>query len=128
MLVTKTVVIANGASLSEAVGPLDGLRLVGIQMPATWTSAELTFDASVDGLTYQSVYDAYGELQFATPVEGTYFMMLDIGNLGWIGPLPQVRYLKVRSGTAGTPVAQGAARTLTLVFEAIHPYAWGTRG
>jgi hypothetical protein len=31
----------------------------------------------------------------------------------WVG----VRFLKIRSGTAGTPVNQAAARTLTLVVQ-----------
>jgi hypothetical protein len=37
--------------------------------------------------------------------------MLNIGD--WIG----VRYMKVRSGTSGTPVNQGGARTITLVVQ-----------
>jgi hypothetical protein len=31
----------------------------------------------------------------------------------WVG----VRFLRIRSGTAGTPVNQGGARTITLVVQ-----------
>lgn len=105
---TRTVTIANGASLSDAVD-LGGRKLVAIDMPASWTAASLTFQASVDGVTFDNVYD--GATERALIVGASYYSALNIGD--WVG----FRHLKIRSGTAGTPVNQGGARTLTLVVQ-----------
>ena len=105
---TTTVVIANGESLSGAKD-LRGRKLVAIIMPDTWTAASLTFQASVDGTNYFNVYDGSSERTLS--VSASYYSALNIAD--WVG----FRYLKIRSGTAGTPVNQGGARTLTLVAQ-----------
>lgn len=105
---TTTVVIANGASLSGAVD-LGGRKLVAIIMPDTWTAAALTFQASPDGTNYFNVYDDPTERKLT--VAASYYSALNIAD--WVG----FRWLKFRSGTAGTPVNQAAARTLTLVVQ-----------
>ncbi|NTU77322.1 MAG: hypothetical protein HGA90_05865, partial [Alphaproteobacteria bacterium] len=48
MLDNVTATIASGTSLSDAQN-LGGLRLFGLVMPAAWTTANLTFQASFDG-------------------------------------------------------------------------------
>jgi len=53
---TKTATIAQGASLSDAVDT-GGLTILSILMPATWDAAVLTFQGSLDGVTYGNVYD-----------------------------------------------------------------------
>ena len=107
---TQTVTIANGASPCSAPVVCNGGHLVGIQMPASWTAANLTFQGSADGVTYQEVYDNNGvEVQ----VVGTQAAFIPIPPT-LLGPLYA---LNIRSGTAGTPVNQGAARTLQLVFK-----------
>ena len=105
---TATATIANGASLSGVID-LGGRKLVAIDMPASWTAASLTFQASVDGTNFDNMYD--GATERSVTVAASYYSMLNIGD--WIG----VRYLKVRSGTSGTPVNQGGARVLTLVIQ-----------
>jgi hypothetical protein len=105
---TLTCTIENGGSLSGAVD-LGGRKLVAIDMPASWTAASLTFQASPDGATYDNMYD--GATERSLTVAASYYSMLNIGD--WIG----VRYMKVRSGTSGTPVNQGGARTITLVVQ-----------
>lgn len=105
---TTTVTIANGESLSGAVD-LKGRKLVGIVMPAAWTSASLTFQASPDGTNYFNLYD--GATERALTVAASYYSMQNIGD--WVG----VRYLKIRSGTSGSAVNQGGARVLTLVVQ-----------
>lgn len=105
---TRTAVIANGASLSGAVD-LGGRKLVAIIMPGTWTAASLTFQGSVDGTNFFNVYD--GATERALTVAANYYSALAIGD--WVG----FRWLKIRSGTAGTPVNQAAERTLTLVVQ-----------
>lgn len=105
---TATVTIANGASLSGAVD-LGGRKLVAIDMPAAWTAASLTFQASVDGVTYDDIYD--GATERSLTVAASRYLMQNIGD--WVG----MRWFRIRSGTAGTPVNQGAARIITLVVQ-----------
>jgi hypothetical protein len=98
--------IANGASLSDPID-LTGLVLVGLQMPAAWTAAAITFQASADGVTYADVYSAGAEL--SVTVSASQCVRLDSTIM------LSFRYWKIRSGTSGTPVNQGAARTIMAV-------------
>lgn len=100
--------IANAASLSSAID-LGNAKLVGIQMPAAWTAASLTFQGSWDGVTYADIYDNATERTYT--VAASRFLALNVGD--WVG----IRYIKVRSGTSGTPVNQGAARSITLLAQ-----------
>lgn len=106
---TFQAAIANGASLSGAVD-VAGTTLIAIQMPATWTAANLTFQGSADGSIYADVYNDSGD-EYSIPVSASHFIMLDQVQNRFRG----MRYLKVRSGTSGTPVNQGADRVLSLV-------------
>lgn len=102
-----TVTIANGASLSD-VAALGGMTLVGIIMPATWTAADLTFQASHDNSTFNNVYDADDA---EVTVEADASRYIQIAPTAYLG----MNYLKVRSGTTGSPVNQGGARSVILV-------------
>ena len=107
-----TVAIASGASLSDAEDMV-GRRLVGIIMPATWTSADITFQASIDGTNFYDLYDQDGnEVTVTSPTAS-----------GFIGIYTAFTFVpthvKVRSGTTGTPVNQGGDRTVTLIYQAI---------
>lgn len=105
-----TATIANAASLSAAVY-ISRANLVGIIMPAAWTAAALTFQASIDGDTYFDLYDQAGN-EVNIPTAASRFVGgLDALNFGCFN------YLKVRSGTTGVPVNQGASRDLTLVLR-----------
>lgn len=103
----RTATIANGASLSGAVYVGEG-KLVGITMPAAWTTAGLTFQVSSDGTTFTNAYDAAGAEVTASAAASTAISLDSL--LGLEGGL----WIKVRSGTNGSPVNQGAARTLLL--------------
>lgn len=105
----KTVTILSGASLSDALDLL-GLVPLGIQMGAAWTPAALTFQGSYDGVTYANVYDNTGTEVSVTVAASRYVTLPPT-------LLPGVRYIKVRSGTAGTPVAQAADRALRLMVR-----------
>jgi len=107
-LETLTATIENGGSLSGAVD-LGGRKLVAIDMPSSWTAASLTFQASVDGIIYDDLYD--GATERTLVVAASRYLAQAIGD--WVG----VRFLRIRSGTAGTPVNQGGARTITLVVQ-----------
>jgi hypothetical protein len=98
--------IANGAALSGAID-LDGYTLCGIQMPSAWTTANLTFQVSADGATYADVYSDSGGEYTVTAAASRYIVLNPADFAG-------MRFLKVRSGTTGTPVNQGGARTMLL--------------
>lgn len=115
---TIPVTILNTQSLSAAV-PLGPKSLVGIVMPAAWTAADLTFQGSVDGTTFDELTASdltaagtVATLQVHSPAAAQ-FIGLDPAKLRG------VNQLKVRSGTSGTPVAQGADRVLTLIVRGI---------
>jgi len=111
ILEMETVVIALGASLSGAA-TMEGRALAGIVMPAAWNAADLTFQASHDGTTYNNLYDAAGT---EVTVTASTSRFIQIATERYAGPL----FLKVRSGTAGAAVVQTAARNVILIFREI---------
>lgn len=106
--------ILSGAALSETL-QLDGRALVGIFMPAAWTAASLTFQASLDGTTWANYYirvdnTTLSELTITTPAASVFVAVDPTLFAG-------VTYLRIRSGTSGTPVNQGADRVLTTILR-----------
>lgn len=107
----QTATIANGGSLSGAVD-LAGKTLLGIVMPAAWTAANLTFQVSSDGVTYNDLYDNVGAEKTVIAAASRFIIAIPAD---WVG----VRYVKVRSGTAAATVAQGAQRDIKLITKAV---------
>lgn len=112
---TISFTIASGASLSSAVNVREGTHPAGsctpaaIIMPATWTAASITVQASVDGTTFYDVYDEFGtELTFTAAAAR--IIKIDAAAMWGVGLV-----FKFRSGTTGTPVNQATARTLSLI-------------
>ena len=105
-VVVKTATIANGASLSDAIDCAVA-RLGRITLPAAWTAAALTFQVSPDGTNWFNLYDAAGT-EYTAQAAASRAVIIPVADF------LSVRYLKVRSGTSGAPVAQGAERALTL--------------
>ena len=112
-IITSNLVhtIANGASLSDALD-LSGTSLVGYIMPASWTTANLTFQGSVDGTNFFNLYDKFGN-EITHIVAASQFIAVNPADLTC------VRYLKLRSGTSASSVNQGAQRQVTLVTRAV---------
>lgn len=111
------VTIANGTSLSPEFS-LRGFRIVGIKFPAAWTAADLTFQASeiptAEGGVYGNVFatdDAGTGAEVVVDAAASQVTVPDTTN-SW----PADCMVKIRSGTAGTPVNQGAARIVTLLL------------
>lgn len=101
--------ISNGQSLSPEIN-LEGFRLAGLFMPASWTTANITFQSSnVSGGTFQNVFDSAGN-ELTLTASGN-CVITDIPE---IAPL---QYIKIRSGTSATPVNQGADRTINLLLK-----------
>lgn len=105
----RSVQIPANAALSDAID-LDGVTLVGIQMPSAWDAANLTFQVSVDGSTFANLYDQAGSEVTVNASAGRYIV---VDHLTFLG----IRYLKVRSGTSAAPVNQTASRVLTVVVR-----------
>lgn len=116
--------IANGAALSAAGDTASG-TVVGVRIPSAWTAAGLGFLVSDDGTTYRQlrVVDV-----LAAPPWGTDELELLAAELPTAESIdialnPEwftcARYVKVQSQTAGTPVNQGAARTVGLLVRRV---------
>ena len=102
---TATFTIDNSGNLSATV--FIGNTPVRITMPAAWTAAQLTFQVSQDGTTFYNKYDQEGT-EFT--IEAAALRSIDLDPGEWLA----VPYLKIRSGTSGTPVAQNAERLITV--------------
>lgn len=110
------VTIASGASLSGSrdLGlTTSGAKFVGIIMPDSWDTADLTFQGSDDNSTFKNVYD-----------DNDAEVTVQAGSARSIGfrneiqqALSAFRFIKVRSGTSGTPVTQSSSRVLQLLIK-----------
>lgn len=105
------VTVANGASLSGAID-LGSASLAGILMPASWTAAGLSFAVST-GLagTYVPLWNASGSEYIVPSASAVASQFIALPLSDFLG----FQFLKVRSGTAGSPVNQGGDRILTLI-------------
>ena len=102
-----TTIIADGASLSSVV-TLQNRPLLSIAIPAGWDAADMTFQVSFDGITYLELIDEAGA---AVSLEAAASKVIRTTNLDqWAG----YEYLKIRSGTFGSPVTQSGAVTISL--------------
>ena len=89
-------IIPSGATGLSGEIDLAGNILVAIQMPATWVSASLTFQASLDGgNTYGNVFQD----------DGTEFTLLAVAGIVIVIRTPAEWWhgakIKIRSGTSG---------------------------
>ncbi len=114
----RTVVIPTAADgLSPAVN-LDEDTLVGLQMPAAWTTAAISFQSSVDGVTFGNVFDSAGTE--ATIASGTALVDRFIPfTKDMVDTFRAIRHVKLRSGVAALAVQQGGARTIKLITRQI---------
>jgi len=112
----QDVVIANGASLSGTID-LDGGRrsLLSLQMPAVWSAASLTFAVSFDGTTFVPLYWDGGEYTVAAAGGAAASLGVSLEPSAFAG----WPFVRVRSGTSGTAVNQGAARTIKALTRAV---------
>ncbi len=108
----QTATILAGAALSAEV-PLGEKTLVGIVMPAAWTAASITFQATPDDVNFYELYDGAGNEVTVTAAAGQF---IQIDPTKWRG----ITGIKVRSGTAAASVNQTAQAVLTLVTRTIY--------
>lgn len=106
MAVNRTFTIAESASLSDAI-ILDEALLAGLLLPAAWTTADLTLQASTRAApsTYANVYDVDGTEVTIKAAASRYVALNPADFAGMYA-------IKLRSGTSGSPVTQAAARSI----------------
>ena len=90
---------------------LSGLTLSSLQMSTAWTSADIGFQASVDGSTnYQQVYGSTGNLlTFQTSANRTLAF-----NPAQFAGIERLRLISLTTAGTTVAVAQAAARTVKL--------------
>lgn len=110
---TYTVVIASGTALSNDVTTPSTCYPSAIQMPAAWTTANLTFQVKL-GDEWGDWRDEYGaELGVVVSavndvIDLPVSVFYKLAGRTW----------RVRSGTTGTPVTQAAGRRLIVACTA----------
>jgi hypothetical protein len=104
--------IAGGASQSNETD-LDHYVVCGIQMPATWTAANLTFRSRcAPQLVVMDVYNSDGT-EMTVTAAASRFIVVDPADFAGL------RFLTIRSGTTATPVTQEGERQIRLMVRAV---------
>lgn len=106
---TITATIANGATTSNSID-LDSYGsdqgLVGLVMPAAFTGASITFNVSLDDVTYQQLFtSANAALSITVTAGKTYSFAQDFRS-----EIAPYRYIQIVSASS-----EGAARTILLL-------------
>lgn len=106
-LMHQPAIILNGASQSGVLDVTERV-VVAVSLPATWTAASITFLAAdtADG-TFLPVYDAAG-VEYTVVAAAAHCVVVPSD------ATRAFRYVKLRSGTGGSPVNQGADRSLSV--------------
>lgn len=110
---TKTVTIANAATVSDAIQVCDTYNeeaesIVGITTAAGFTAADLTFQFSSDGTTYTAAKNAAGTSITVASMAASDWRALDPTDF------LSAKYLKVVSS-----VAQTGGDIITLVIRGV---------
>jgi hypothetical protein len=108
----------NGSAVAviPAAGSLSANVYLGsdvpyaVVIPNGWTAANLTFQGSVDGVNFFDLFtgDAGTEAAYTITNTSTTGRLFAIDGTKFMG----LSAFRIRSGTAGVPVAQGAGATL----------------
>lgn len=105
--------IASSASTSD-IKNLNGADVVGIEMPSAWDAANLTFRGGESSASMRDLYHADGATEYTATAAASRYILIDQDKLRG------VRFLQIRSGTAGVPVNQTAERLINVVLKTRH--------
>lgn len=110
-----TVTIAASASESSAIEIQGQINGFAIEMPTEWTTAAITFLGAhgPDGTYKKIVGDTGTELSVTAATSE----IIVVDTATKVQALRAMKYIKVRSGTAASPVVQTANRTLYLITK-----------
>jgi hypothetical protein len=107
------VTILAGTTTSNNVYLGASLSIIGILSPPVWTTASMSFESSLNGITgWGSVIRFPGS---------AYNVGADINRLIAVTPTNMLpfMYVRLRSGTVNTPVTQVATRVVYLIARAL---------
>ena len=110
-LYSENVTITSGTSVSTTLD-LKSRPIVGVALPSSWTTADITFQVSFDGTTWHDVYSIWGDELIVPAAASRYITFSTYESLG-------ARYIRVRSGTAASAVNQAADRTLRILTRKV---------
>jgi hypothetical protein len=99
---TYNVTIASGQTTSGAID-LEGYEVHAISLPSAFTGTSITFQGSLDGTTYQAIYNT-ANTQMSMSVTQNRLYKVEPADLSGL------RYLKLVSGSS-----EGADRAITLL-------------
>lgn len=113
VLRSHTLTILSGASLSNATQDLREMRVVAIEFP-TMTATSCTFQGAHESTdTFLNLYSDAG-----TEVTMTMASSRHVAGTGAVfDAINSAGFLKVRTGTSGSPTAEGADRSIILILE-----------
>jgi hypothetical protein len=110
-LTSGTVTILSGASLSDSIY-LGNRHLTSIITSTAWTAASISFQFSLDNITFYNAYSLTAALTETASSTLTVAIQIAIATTD---TFHCARYLKLRSGTSASPVNQAADRVLTVI-------------
>jgi hypothetical protein len=122
------VTISSGQSLSSA-GVLNGFKIIGFALPAAFTKAHLTFQASWNGTDYFEIFDTnrrdltLNEVDLDADPQSLGTKNWTLVNFGQAGGMfvtggsyfGKAQAIKIRSGTPEDPVSQEADRIIQII-------------
>jgi hypothetical protein len=106
-----SVVIAAGESLSTSVDLTDQAAVMVIT-PPDWSPANVTFQVSMDNVTFYDFYDNQGN-EILRAIRPGAAMLIDPAMTEY------VNYLKIRSGPKTNPVPQQDDRIVQFITQAV---------
>jgi hypothetical protein len=109
LLILNGPTIPAGQSLSDEIDCTAG-NIMRLTMPADWTFAQLTFQASSDGVFYNDLFYHDGREVIFEVVPGSAVLVP-------IDTTSGLAFLKFRSGTHDHPKAQAAERVFSVALE-----------
>ena len=89
-------------------------QVVGLQMPAAWTAASLSFDGSHDGTTFVPIHHGAGAYVVTAAQGAAASLGVSLAKEAFAA----WPYVRIRSGVIGAYVDQDAARTIKVFTRA----------
>lgn len=110
---TPAVLIPAGAPGLSAIVNIGMAEIIGYTIGTHWQAADISLQASADGVTFYEVLKAADGSAYSTKAAATGYYLLAT-------PLRIGPYIKIRSGTSGSPVNQtDGDATVTLILRAL---------
>jgi len=100
-----TATIPASGTVSSAVAVNKGQKFIGIQMPTAFTGTAVTIKNSVDGTTFQTVYDPVAGADLSYKAAASKFVKIPLTDQGSYNSIQIV-----------SNATEAAARKLTLAF------------